>query len=132
MRLGGILKHPALWWSLLIVWAGLLWWLSSQPGSGRPPRIPHFDKVLHTSYFFLGGLFLQLGLRNGSRNLSNRGFLLLGLLFAAVIGVLDEHHQTFTPGRSGHDPFDWMADCLGGLLAALLAHHFSSSRSSSA
>lgn len=122
------LKRPFPWWSLLVAWALLLWWLSSQPSAGHPPRIPHFDKVLHTSYFFLGGLFVQGILRTSGRPFSARQLLYIGLLVAAVIGALDEHHQIYTPGRSGHDPFDWMADVLGGLLAALLMNRLSTSR----
>jgi VanZ family protein len=41
-----------------------------------------------------------------------------GLLFTAIIGALDEFHQTFTPGRSGNEPWDWLADVTGGVLAA--------------
>ena len=31
----------------------------------------------------------------------------------AIIGALDEYHQTFTPGRSGNDPWDLLADTVG-------------------
>lgn len=113
--------RPALWWVILFAWVALLWWLSSQPGSGNMPRIPHLDKILHTTYFFCGGIALQVALRCSGFKLSTSGFLIAGLLFAALIGALDEHHQTFTPGRTGHDVFDWLADCLGGTLAALAA-----------
>ena len=49
-------------------------------------------------------------------------FLLGGLLFTGIIGAVDEFHQTFTPGRFGNDPWDWLADLSGGLLAAWLSH----------
>ena len=33
-------------------------------------------------------------------------------------------HQSFTPGRMGNDPGDWLADFTGGLLGGWLAAHF--------
>ena len=38
--------------------------------------------------------------------------LLLAVLLAAAFGVLDEAVQTLTPGRSGGDAGDWLADVL--------------------
>lgn len=41
----------------------------------------------------------------------------------ALIGALDEYHQSFTPGRSGNDPFDWLADLLGAIAGAFTFKH---------
>ena len=46
---------------------------------------------------------------------------LLVVLTGAAVGWFDEWHQTFTPGRSGLDVYDWMADVTGSLLAVPLA-----------
>ena len=124
--------QPGIFWPAVVVWAALLWWLSSQPGSGNMPRIPHFDKVMHLTYFFCGGIVFHLAMRTTWPPLGARHLIIAGLAFAALIGALDEHHQTYTPGRSGHDVFDWLADCLGGLLAALAVNRlWPSNRSSS-
>ncbi|MEY3896711.1 MAG: hypothetical protein RLZZ214_2231 [Verrucomicrobiota bacterium] len=48
------------------------------------------------------------------------------VVVVALIGALDEYHQSFTPGRSGNDPFDWLADLLGataGAFAFKRIHH---------
>jgi VanZ family protein len=37
------------------------------------------------------------------------------------VGGLDEWHQTFTPGRSGGDVWDWLADMTGGFIGAFIA-----------
>ena len=124
------LRQPALWWTLLLIWAGTLYWLSSRPGQPHEPFIPQFDKVLHFSYFFLGGILLQSALRLGNTTLTSQQLLWAGIAVAAIIGALDEYHQTFTPGRSGNDPFDWMADTLGGYVAARIAHWAASRKSS--
>ena len=43
-----------------------------------------------------------------------------GVIIAiALTGCLDEYHQSFTPGRSGNDPYDWLADVLGATAGAL-------------
>ena len=34
------------WWTLLLAWAAILYWLSSLPSAGHPPRIPHFCLVM--------------------------------------------------------------------------------------
>lgn len=124
MRATSWYRRPGIYWTLLVLWAVLLWWLSSQPGTGQMPRFPHSDKVLHTTYFFCGGLVFQLALLCSGFKTGLKGLILAGILFVALIGALDEHHQTFTPGRSGHDVYDWLADCLGGLLAALVMGRF--------
>jgi VanZ family protein len=45
------------------------------------------------------------------------GAAILGM---ALIGFLDEWHQLSTPGRSGGDPWDWLADLLGGAVGAFI------------
>ena len=114
----GLLKRPAVWWLAFVSWAVVLWWLSSRPGSGALPAIPHLDKVLHAGYFFLGGVLFQTALSCGERAITTRTRIILGLLVALSVGLMDEYHQTFTPGRSGNDPWDILADVVGGCLAA--------------
>ncbi len=116
--------QPGIFWCTVAAWVALLWWLSSQPGTGKGPRIPHFDKLQHLAYFYCGGIAFQLALRTTWTSLTPRHLIIIGLVFAALIGALDEHHQTYTPGRSGHDALDWLADCLGGLLAALSMNRY--------
>ncbi len=107
------------WVLVVMLWAAVLWNLSAD---SHPPIGPSFllkDKLLHCLYFGAGtGAFL-LALR-GSRwmDLPFSHASLTGMLFAGLIGALDEYHQTFTPGRSGNDPWDWLADLCGGYLGA--------------
>lgn len=86
------------------------------------PEIPHMDKVLHFGYFMGGAFILATWIllrKDRAACLCLR--ILLPLILFAVIGALDEWHQTFTPGRSGNDPFDWLADLLGALTGILIA-----------
>ena len=40
------------------------------------------------------------------------------VILLALIGALDEWHQTSTLGRQGGDPFDWLADVAGSTFGA--------------
>lgn len=111
----------------LVVWAATLYLLSSfsktMPEGG--PEIPHLDKILHFGFFLGGGVIFGtwILLRN-TPSAPALVRIVIPLIIFALVGALDEYHQTFTPGRSGNDPFDWLADFLGGGTGLLLAHRF--------
>lgn len=89
------------------------------------PEIPHIDKVLHFGYFSVGGIILSTYLLLKKGATAPVAFrILIPLVILAAIGALDEYHQTFTPGRSGNDPFDWLADFLGSATGIAIAHTF--------
>lgn len=124
------ISSPSLWLTSFLCWVATLCFLSSvsktMPEGGT--EIPHIDKVLHFGYFFGGGIilstYLLLKKRAGSSIAINS---LIPLAVLAIIGALDEYHQTFTPGRSGNDPFDWLADVLGAAVGISIAHAFHAS-----
>lgn len=104
---------------LLLLWFLGLWILSSLPGSDVSlPPVPYADKVAHFGYFLGGGFLLAWNLRTylGWRL---GVVVLVALAGMALVGAGDELHQLFTPGRSGADLGDWIADLLGGLTGAL-------------
>ena len=110
----------ALPWGLLVLWLIGLWVLSSLPGDDvQLPSFPGADKLAHMLFFAVGGALLALSLRSG-RNWKRRRVIWTVLLAMAVIGALDEFHQLQTVNRSGADPFDWLADCVGGFLGAVV------------
>ncbi|HGY09699.1 MAG TPA: VanZ family protein [Oceanithermus profundus] len=92
---------------LAALWAGLIFALSSQPGSavGLPPP---WDKLAHMSAYAILALLLRAGgLRPGA-----------AWWLAVLYGAGDELHQHFVPGRLA-DPADLAADALGALAAFL-------------
>ena len=99
-------------WLPVVLYAGLITYLSSLPG----PALPHYsfmihDKLLHTTEYAGFGFLL-------ARAFGVRRWwwaILAGTLF----GVVDEFHQTFTPHRNGNDPGDMLADLVGSSLGAL-------------
>lgn len=118
-----LLQKPLPWWLAVLAWAVLLWILSANTPLPSGPSFPLKDKLLHCTYFAGGAFCFLTALWGRSLPPPNAArFLLGGLLFTGIIGAVDEFHQTFTPGRFGNDPWDWLADLSGGLLAAWLSH----------
>lgn len=94
-----------------VVWMGVIFALSSLPGSAVPGR---FGSAGHFAlYAVLGALYL-LALRR--REPAWRS-LVLAVALASLYGVTDEFHQSFVPGRMP-DPVDWLVDTAGALTAA--------------
>lgn len=122
------LLHARKFWLVsLLLWVATLYTLSSfsktMPEGG--PEIPHIDKVLHFGYFLGGGLIFGIWIlltKSPSATVLIR--FIIPLLILSIVGALDEYHQTFTPGRSGNDPYDWLADFLGSATGLFLANRF--------
>lgn len=121
MKLPRFLALPVFWRVLTILWAGVLYWLSEQSKLPSPAKFEGIDKIEHTAYFAAGGVCLLLSLRLAGFARQTGVAIVLTMLFCSLVGALDEWHQTFTPGRSGGDVWDWTADTVGGFLGALIA-----------
>ncbi len=112
---------------LFILWIITLWFLSSHSKvlPEEAPKILHFDKIAHFGYFFGGGYILATWLQL-KYDIQSSIFTryLFPITFFSIFGAIDEYHQTFTPGRSGNDLYDWIADFLGASFGVLLANYF--------
>lgn len=110
--------------SLFVIWLVSLWVLSSLPGDDvQLPPFPGADKLEHLLYFAVGGALLALSI-SAIRSWKPWRVTWTVLLAMAVIGALDEFHQLHTVNRAGADPFDWLADCVGGFLGAVVIGWF--------
>ena len=93
----------------------VIYLLSSLPAASLPSHIPDF--IPHfLEYFALAFFFIQVFARPNHRRALTTGFFIL-----AVLGLLDECHQLFVPGRV-FSLLDWLYDSIGALagLAAFL------------
>ncbi|MFT4175776.1 MAG: VanZ family protein [Luteolibacter sp.] len=115
-------RKSGFWLGCFIVWLVTLWILSSISGSDTQlPPIKFSDKIAHFGYFFGGGGLLTAWFyRRNPENPDWPVILLSSILILALVGILDEFHQSFTPGRSGNDLFDWFADLAGATCGALV------------
>ncbi len=111
-------------WTLAVLWAAVIFGLSSIPGRAFP-NVPGlgYDKLLHgIVYAVFGGVSFLAARSTWSLRAA---WLVIGCALAAVIyGLSDEFHQSFVPGRTA-DLWDVVADGIGGLLGALAAAGFS-------
>lgn len=126
MQLPSLCHRSAFWSAAFALWAVLLWFLSDFPGSAlHGPGIPGFDKVLHFGYFFGGAGLLSAALFLRTRDKPDwRALIAVVVGILAVIGMVDEWHQSWVPERSGNDPADWLADLAGALAGALVFRRF--------
>jgi VanZ family protein len=98
-----------------LLWAGLLFYLSSQSSLPTISTLPQFDKVEHLgAYGALGALAFRAFFAFGA---PARRALLFAFLAGALYGLSDEFHQVFTPHRTA-DLFDALADGTGAGLGA--------------
>ncbi len=100
-------------WLLVATWLGILIYVSSQPPQlkGFHP-FPHFDKVLHFVFFGAGAATFGAALR-ASFAIRWATIFLVVMVVQCGLGLGDEINQLFVTGRSGGDPFDWLADLIG-------------------
>ena len=107
-------RNPRFWFIAFALWWVTLWILSSRPtGPEGGLEIPHLDKVAHFGYFFGGAGLLSAALFCLRKQLSWKYLTFIVVLILALTGLLDEFHQTHTPGRQGNDLGDLLADITG-------------------
>lgn len=107
-------------WGIFGAWVVFLIVLSSMPGSRFGPS-PFFeaDKVLHFLLFAVGAGSLMAALCQTTGKSSFRRGLACWILMIGV-GIADEIHQLYTPGRSGGDLGDLTADAAGAAFGICL------------
>ena len=107
-------KRKSLAWSLTILYASFIFYLSSLPTIQAPliVAIPSFLK--HVAEYSVFGFLLLASLR--ASNYDGKEALILAVVVASLYGVTDEIHQYFVPGRF-FSYTDMLADFLGSLFA---------------
>jgi VanZ family protein len=105
-------------WTPAVLYTLLIWWLSSQVlDVAFMNRVPFADKGVH--FVEYGALTFFIALAH-LYTWPQRAIVgpLVAAAFTTALGLLDELHQGFVPGRFS-DIFDLLADALGALIAAL-------------
>ena len=101
--------------ALAVSWAGLIFYLSSQPGIDAPMLFPGQDKLFHLIAYAVLGFFAMGSVRPSASGQHTRQQIWLVVLLVMFYGISDEIHQYFVPGRSS-ETLDALADALGALL----------------
>ncbi len=112
----------ALWlWLPALLYAGLIFTLSSHPAPGFVSIFTNEDKMLHFGEYGVFGLLLARAMAGSARGPQ------LALSYALAIGVgtatasADEWYQASVPGRSS-SAWDLSVDVLALVLAAVAIH----------
>jgi hypothetical protein len=140
-----------LYWLPVLVWAGLIFWLSSMSATPEPAAIhgfPGWSLGAHfTLYLVLGALLFRalvtsVILESGPMQQAartdgtlDRAFakpiaakrILLPMVIGALYAASDELHQYFVPARQA-DLFDLMIDVAGLAFGILLVWYFFAKR----
>lgn len=114
-------KLALIFWSALLCWAAAVVWMSSLSPRQLPDTALLFgDKFSHFVVYSLGGWLAASSLRVAHPSAPVARQIVLAVVIVAVFGAIDESVQTFTPGRTGGDVFDWIADLVGAVAGASL------------
>jgi len=100
-------------WVPAVVWAALIYYLSSLPGSTFPSPFAYADKVFHLGMYAVLGYLVARAL--GCSGRAGRVIMMLALLLCLIYGVSDEIHQSFIPDRVP-SVTDIVADVFGSVL----------------
>lgn len=108
-------------WCALLGWAAGILGISSLTREALPEAAFLLsDKFVHFVAFTVGGWLAAATLRVSFPHLTVARAILIAIVLVAAFGAIDEIWQIFTPGRTGGDPYDWIADFLGSIAGALL------------
>lgn len=105
---------PIIRWALVLIWMGVIFGMSSIPGSHVPGR---FGNEAHVAEYAVLGLLLVFALNPRTNTVRA---LIIAVVAASAYGISDEFHQFFVPGRVP-DPADWGRDTLGACIGAVAA-----------
>jgi len=113
----------------ILVMAGI-YILSSLPGDDSLLNAFEFsDKIKHFIAYFVLGITYCMWISRESWLAKPIFWCVIVVVLCTALGILDEYHQSFVPGRSGNDLKDLAADFVGGLASVFLYLFFVVKRS---
>ncbi|MCA9399450.1 MAG: VanZ family protein [Candidatus Omnitrophica bacterium] len=105
-------------WFPVILYSGIIFYVSGQPNVAISWDIPNIDKVVHAiEYAILGFLTTRAVFGTVPDGSNWRILYICGIFLAILYGLSDEYHQAFVPGRTS-SAADFLADSLGAILGA--------------
>ena len=98
------------YWILVVLYATLIFGLSSYPLPGRIHFVYSSDKIVHIFEYGILASLIYLALKNFK--IRKYKIFMLAFIIVFIYGLSDEIHQYFVPGRTA-DIFDVMANGVG-------------------
>lgn len=137
-----LLSARVISWVAVVVWAGVIFFMSSNSGTGLNeglgvfssiyqalkevqasllgPGVDVLSSIAHFCEYTVFGMLLAHAL---GYHLTLHRACILAVVCASLYGVSDEIHQLFVPDRMC-DPIDWMVDTAGATLGASIMYVF--------
>lgn len=107
---------------LLIIYHGLIFYLSSLPGKDVGNWLVFPDYIAHfIEYAGLGFLWFLFQEKKDNNRVSGKYFY--PVLFSLIFGITDEIHQLYVPGRT-FSGLDLLADGCGAVIGVLAGRLF--------
>jgi VanZ family protein len=117
--------HPALprrqqitRWGAVLLWAGIIFYLSSLPRTAFPVHTTTAAKIVHAVEYAVLTVLLIGALE--ATNIRRRRAALIAAVLALVYAASDEYHQSFVPYRHP-SPIDVLIDAIGIGAVALVS-----------
>lgn len=95
---------------------GCSWYLSSQETIEHMPGFWNADKLVHCICFAGLAFWVAFGVWI---KLPAKWRIILPIAIVSLYGIVDEIHQSFTPGRES-SVFDWCADTVGAVIGSVV------------
>ena len=111
-------------WFPVILYSGIIFYVSSVPNVKTPLQEIQFDKFLHILAYMPFGFLLARGICNARGSVSSGMLLGTVLLVSFLYGLSDEIHQSFVPGRNA-GIIDIIADTVGSVAGGYIYLLFS-------
>jgi VanZ family protein len=105
-----------LYLAMLAGWVALTLTLTSIPNLDVGPNFPWADKIAHFGFYGVAGFLFVLWRRETGKGAAVA--VVWAVIFAALLGAIDEFHQQWIPGRS-MELLDWVADFAGGTAGSI-------------
>jgi len=102
------------YWVPVVLWLGVIFFLSSLPDAATPGRFLLPDKILHAAEYFILAFLILFALQRTTELKFSTCFWIV-LAAGAAYGLSDEFHQLYVPTRN-FDLRDLAADLCGILV----------------
>lgn len=109
-----IINNRLIYWSLVIFYLGIIFYLSSLSFPGNIKYITNHDKIIHMTEYGILSLLLYIAIKNSFSFPNFFNISILAVMICIFYGITDEFHQSFVPYRQA-DLFDVMADSAGAI-----------------
>ena len=106
------------YWFPPIIYAALIFYLSSRSSINFGPNIPHIDKLYHAIIYSVFAVLLWQAFYYASPAPFQKRAILFALILTILFGISDEWHQLHVAFRHA-DFFDLLFDSVGASLALI-------------